>query len=167
MEGAAVGGAHGVALPRYHTVVRPEWVDYNGHTSDFIYGHVFGQAMDALYRSVGLDEAYRQKGRMFYTGESHVRHLGEAKVNEPLYVTTQVLALDEKRFHMFHRLYRGGDNTLIATGEQMHLHVDTAAAKATPMDRTLRTKLDALRQAHAALPVPEEAGKPVGSRSKK
>jgi carnitine 3-dehydrogenase len=167
MQGAAVGGAHGVALPRYHTVVRPEWVDYNGHMSDFIYGHVFGQAMDALYRSVGLDEAYRQKGRMFYTGESHVRHLGEAKVNEPLYVTTQALALDEKRFHMFHRLYRGGDNSLIATGEQMHLHVDTAAAKATPMDRTLRTKLDALRQAHAALPVPEEAGKPVGSRSKK
>jgi len=166
MEDAAVGGAHGVALPRYHTVLRPEWVDYHGHTSDFIYGHVFGQAMDALYRSVGLDEAYRQKGRMFYTGESHVRHLGEAKVNEPLYVTTQVLALDEKRFHMFHRLYRGGDNALIATGEQMHLHVDTAAAKATPMDRTLRTKLDALRQAHAALPVPEEAGKPVGSRAK-
>ena len=166
MEGAAVGGAHGVALPRYDTVVRPEWVDYNGHMSDFIYGHVFGQAMDALYRSVCLDEAYRHKGRMFYTAESHVRHLGEAKVNEPLYVTTQVLALDEKRFHMFHRLYRGGDNALIATGEQVHLHVDTAAAKATPMDRNLRTKLDSLRQAHAALPVPEEAGKPVGSRAK-
>jgi carnitine 3-dehydrogenase len=163
-EGAAVPGARGVALPRYDTVVRPEWVDYNGHMSDFIYGHVFGQAMDALYRSVGLDEAYRQKGRMFYTVESHVRHLGEAKVNEPLYVTTQVLSLDEKRFHMFHRLYRGRDNALIATGEQMHLHVDTAATKATSMDRTLRTKLDALRQAHAALTVPEEAGKPVGSR---
>jgi acyl-CoA thioesterase FadM len=77
-----------------------------------------------------------------------------------------VLALDEKRFHMFHRLYRGGDNALIATGEQVHLHVDTAAAKATLMDRNLRTKLDSLRQAHAALPVPEEAGKPVGSRAK-
>ena len=116
-------------------MVRPEWVDYNGHMSDFIYGHVFGEAMDALYRGVGLDEAYRNKGRMFYTVESHVRHLGEAKVNEPLYVTTQVLALDEKRLHMFHRLYRGRDDALIATGEQMHLHVDTAAAKATPMDR--------------------------------
>jgi carnitine 3-dehydrogenase len=165
-NGAAGAGAQGVALPRYDTVVRPEWVDYNGHMSDFIYGHVFGQAMDALYRSVGLDEAYRIKGRMFYTVESQVRHLGEAKVNEPLYVTTQVLALDEKRFHMFHRLYRGRDNTLIATGEQMHLHVDTVAAKATPMDGTLRTKLESLRQAHAALPAPEEAGKPVGSRAK-
>jgi carnitine 3-dehydrogenase len=165
-NGAAGAGAQGVALPRYDTVVRPEWVDYNGHMSDFIYGHLFGQAMDALYRSVGLDEAYRKKGRMFYTVESQVRHLGEAKVNEPLYVTTQVLALDEKRFHMFHRLYRGRDNTLIATGEQMHLHVDTVAVKATPMDGTLRTKLESLRHAHAALPAPKEAGKPVGSRAK-
>ena len=133
---------------------------------EVIYGHVFGQATDALYRSAGLDEAYRKKSRMFYTVESHVRHLGEAKVNEPLYVTTQVLALDEKRFHMFHRLYRRRDNTLIATGEQMHLHVDTAAAKATPMDQGLWAKLESLRQAHAALPVPEEAGNPVGSRVK-
>jgi len=164
-EGAAAG-AQDVTLPRYHTVVRPEWVDYNGHMSDFLYGHVFGQATDALYRSVGLDEAYRKKGRMFYTAESHVRHVGEAKVNEPLYVTTQVLALDEKRFHMFHRLYRGRDNTLIATAEQMHLHVDTAAAKAIPMDQGLRAKLEALRQAHAALPVPDEAGNPVGTRTK-
>ncbi len=60
-ERAAAAGAHGVALPRYDTVVRPEWIDYNGHMSDFIYGHVFGQAMDALYRRVGLDEAYRNK----------------------------------------------------------------------------------------------------------
>ena len=166
-EAAAVAAAPGLKLPRYDTVVRPEWVDYNGHMSDFLYGHVFGQAMDALYRGVGLDEAYRNQGRMFYTVESYVRHLGEAKVSEPLYVTTQVLALDEKRFHIFHRLYRGRDNTLIATGEQMHLHVDTASAKATPMDRGLQSMLESLRQAHAALSAPEQAGKPVGSRAKR
>ncbi len=90
--GARGAHAHGQTLPRFDSVVRPEWVDYNGHMSDFLYVHLFGEAMDAIYRSVGVDEAYRKKGRMFYTVESHVRHLGEAKVNEPLYVTTQVLA---------------------------------------------------------------------------
>ena len=117
------------ALPRFNSVVRPEWVDYNGHMSDFLYGHLFGEAMDAIYRGVGIDEAYRKSGRMFYTVESHVKHLGEAKVSEPLYVTTQMLALDEKRLHVFHRLYRGRDDVMIATGEQMHLHVDTGAAQ--------------------------------------
>jgi len=41
-------------LPRYETAVRPEWVDYNGHMSDFLYGRVFGEAHgQPLYRQVG------------------------------------------------------------------------------------------------------------------
>jgi carnitine 3-dehydrogenase len=153
-------------LPQFDTVVRPEWTDYNMHMSDFRYGHVFGDAMDALYRQVGIDEAYRKTGRMFYTVESHVKHLAEAKVGEPLYVTTQVLGVDDRRLHVFHRMQRRRDDALIATGEQMHLHVDTAAAKAASVDAATRGKLDALRQAHAALPMPSDAGKPVGSRAK-
>src|SRR5271166_6087087 len=103
-------GVPGSPLARFDSVVRPEWIDYNGHMSDFWYVHLFGEAMDALYRRVGVDEAYRKQGRMFYTVESHVKHHGEAKVNEPLYVTTQVLSLDDKRFHLFHRVYRGHDD---------------------------------------------------------
>jgi carnitine 3-dehydrogenase len=154
-------------LPRFDTVVRPEWADYNMHMSDFHYGHIFGDAMDALYRQVDLDEAYRNKGRMFYTVESHIKHLAEAKVGEPLYVTTQLLDVDDKRLHVFHRLRRRRDDALLATGEQMHLHVDTKAAKAISMDVATRARFDSLRQAHAALPVPSEAGKPVGGRAKR
>ena len=36
--------------------VRPEWVDYNGHMTDSRYLQVFGDATDALWRSVGVDE---------------------------------------------------------------------------------------------------------------
>jgi len=175
-SGAAAGGAASEggwpatagedALPRFDTTVRAEWVDYNGHMSDFLYGYVFGDAMDALYRSVGIDDAARRAGRMFYTVESQVRHLGEAKVGEDLYATTQILDLDAKRLHVFHRLYRRRDDALIATGEQMHLHVDTTQPKAVPMDAGLRAKLEALRQAHAKLGVPTEARKPVGDRAK-
>jgi carnitine 3-dehydrogenase len=152
------------ALPRFDAVVRPEWTDYNNHMSDFQYGNLFGEAMEVLYREVGIDAAYRRTGRMLYTAESHVKHLKEAKVGEPLYVTTQVLAVDDKRLHVFHRLHRGRDDALAATGEQLHVHVDTAAAKAVPMGAALRAKFDALYQAHAMLPAPREAGRPVGSR---
>jgi carnitine 3-dehydrogenase len=168
LEGEAGGsqtGKHGAAL-RYETLVRPEWVDYNGHMSDFLYGHVFGEAMDALYRGIGIDESFRQGGRMFYTAESHIKHSGEAKAGEPLYATTQVLSVDDKRLHVFHRLYRKRDHALIATGEQMHLYVDTTQPKTIAMEPSLRAKLDAIRQAHASLPVPPEAGQPIGSRVK-
>jgi carnitine 3-dehydrogenase len=164
---SAPGGAGAAQLPRIDTVVRPEWADYNMHMSDFHYGQIFGDAMDALYRQLGLDEAYRKNGRMFYTVESHIKHLAEAKVGEPLYVTTQVLDVDDKRLHVFHRLQRRRDEALLATGEQMHLHVNTRQAKAMPVDAATRAALDSLRRAHAALPVPSAAGKAVGHRAKR
>jgi carnitine 3-dehydrogenase len=149
-------------LLRFDTVVRAEWTDYNKHMTDFRYNHVFGEAVDALYRGVGIDDAFRRGGRMFYTAESHVRHLAEAKIGQPLYVTTQVLGVDDKRLHVFHRLHRGSDDRMIATGEQMHLYVNTGTAKATPMDAELRAKLESLRRSHATLAVPSEAGKSIG-----
>src|SRR5258706_2345028 len=125
-------------LLRLDMVGRPEWTDYNNHLSDFQYGHLFGCALDALYRRVGIDAAYRAAGGMFYTVESHVKHLAEAKAGDALYVTTQVLKLDDKRLHVFHRLHRRGDDKLLATGEQMHLHVGTGSAKAAPIDAAVR-----------------------------
>ncbi len=165
---AAQGSAPaGRLLPRFDAIVRPEWVDYNNHLTDFRYGHLFADAMDALYRQVGVDETYRQEGRMFYTVESHIRHLRETKVGQPVYVTTQILELDDKRLHAFHRLYRGGDDVLLATGDQMHLHVDTAKAKASPMEPAVHARLTAVQRAHAVLPAPDEVGRAVGSRAKR
>jgi carnitine 3-dehydrogenase len=164
---AAMPRPTGAELPRFDSLVRPEWVDYNNHMTDFRYSQVFGDATDVIFRQVGVDEAYRKSGRMFYTVENHVRYLKEIKVGEPLYVTTQVLDVDDKRLHVLHRMHRGRDGVLIATGEQMMLHVDTAAAKAASMEPSVRAKLDALHRAHAALPVPKEAGKPVGSRARR
>jgi carnitine 3-dehydrogenase len=144
------------------TVVRTEWVDYNRHLSDFRYGQIFGDALDVLFRSIGIDEAYRSAGRAYYTVENHIKHLGEAKAGEPLYVTAQVLAVDDKRLHLFQRLHRGRDDKLIATAEQMYLHVDTKAAKAAPADPKIRDKLESIRSDHAGLAPPPGAGRPVG-----
>jgi carnitine 3-dehydrogenase len=99
---------------------------------------------------------------MFYSVENHVIHVGEAKAGEPLYVTTQVLAVDDKRLRVFHRMYRGRDNNLIATAEQLYLHVDTKAAKAAPADAKVRAKLETIRAEHAGLPLPPQAGRSVG-----
>jgi carnitine 3-dehydrogenase len=147
--------------------VRPEWVDYNEHLSDFRYGQLFGDAMDVLYRQVGVDAAYRRAGHMFYTVESHVRHLAEAKGGQALEVTTQILEVGDKRLHVFHRLLRPGmiadaAPTLIATGEQMHVHVATAAAKATSILPEVRAKLDALARTQGDLAVPGEVGRSIG-----
>jgi carnitine 3-dehydrogenase len=160
--GAAVGGNAGQPLRLIETQVRPEWVDYNGHMTDSRYLQVFGDATDALFRSVGVDDAYRKTGRALYTVESHVTHGAEAKLFEPLYVLTRLLAIDDKRVHLFHALHRRRDDVLVATGEQMYLHVDTNAGKASLMDSAVREKLEKVRAAQAGLAPPTQAGRHVG-----
>jgi carnitine 3-dehydrogenase len=156
----AGGGAGGLRL--IETQVRSEWVDYNGHMTDSRYLQVFGDATDALFRSVGVDDAYRQSGRAMFTVESHVTHGAEAKLLEPLYVLTRLLAVDDKRVHLFHALHRQRDDVLVATGEQMYLHVDTSAGKASLMESSVHEKLEKIRAAQSALEPPAQAGRHVG-----
>jgi carnitine 3-dehydrogenase len=152
----------GKPLRLLDTVVRPEWVDYNRHMSDFRYGQVFGDAMDSLFRRVGVDENYRGTGRMYYTVENHIKHLGEAKVGESLYVTAQILGHDDKRLHVFQRMHRVRDDEQIASAEQMYLHVNTTAAKAAPADAAIREGLASIFRNQSRLPPPPEAGRSVG-----
>ncbi|MGH8139744.1 MAG: 3-hydroxyacyl-CoA dehydrogenase NAD-binding domain-containing protein [Steroidobacteraceae bacterium] len=163
MPALNTGSGGGPSPPRLIDIqVRPEWVDYNGHMTDSRYLQVFGDATDALLRQVGIDDAYRRSGRAMFTVESHVTHAAEAKALEAVYVTTQILSVDDKRVHLFHRMRRVRDDALVATGEQIYLHVSTAAGKASPMDEQIRSKLQGIGAAHARLPVPEQKGRYVG-----
>ncbi len=160
------GAAVDAPLRLYETTVRPEWLDYNGHMSESCYLQAMGDASDALFRYIGIDEAYRAGGQSFYTVETHLSNLGEVGGGAPLTVTTQVLDLDEKRLHFFHAMYHGRDGTLLATGEQMLLHVDMKASRAAPIGPEVFAALQAIRDAHKDLPKPEQAGRNIGIRRK-
>jgi carnitine 3-dehydrogenase len=146
-------------LALYSCAVLPEWVDYNGHMSEACYLTAFGWASDALFRYIGIDESYRAGGRSFYTVESHINYLREASTGEPLRFTTQVLGLDEKRLHVFHAMLHGQSGELLATTEQMLLHVDMNAARTTPIASEVHRALSAIWAVHRDLPVPEQAGR--------
>ncbi|TLZ16431.1 MAG: carnitine 3-dehydrogenase, partial [Gammaproteobacteria bacterium] len=147
---AAPGAAadSGEPLRLVETYVRPEWIDYNGHMTDSRYLQVFGDATDALFRYAGVDAGYRRSGRAMYTVETHVSHKAEARALEPLYVTTRVLKVDDKRVRLFHSLHRGRDAALVATAEQLYLHVNTPPGKASPMEAGVRARLADLQAAH-------------------
>ncbi|WP_131114847.1 carnitine 3-dehydrogenase [Lichenihabitans psoromatis] len=142
--------------------VLPEWIDYNGHMTESRYLQCCAEASDALLRRIGVDAAYLASGRSFFTVETHLMHLGQAKLDEALRVDTQVLGGDAKRLHVFHRLSR--DGTVIATAEQMLLHVDTDAERAIAADGAVLAAVDHLIRAHAALPRPDSAGRAVGAK---
>jgi carnitine 3-dehydrogenase len=143
--------------------VLPEWIDYNGHMTESRYLQVFGDASDALFRYIGIDEAYHRAGLSYYTVETHIMHLREVEAAVPLHVTTQLLSADEKRIHLFHELHRSDDGTRLATAEQMLLHVDTNASRACPAREDVRARVLRIAEAHAGLPRPDFAGRHVGA----
>jgi carnitine 3-dehydrogenase len=149
-------------LRLYETTVRTDWVDYNGHMTESRYLEVFGNATDALLRHVGLDEAYLSGGRSAFTVETHIRHLAEARAGDELAVDTQLLDGAGKRLHLFHVVRNPRNGSVLATGEHLLLHVDTAARRAAAMEEPLRSRVAALAEAHSSLPAPEGAGRFVG-----
>ena len=142
--------------------VLPGWIDYNGHMTESRYLFAGSEACDAFLRWIGADLAYVTSGFSYYSAENHVRHLGEAKVGDHLTGTVQVISHDEKRIRLFIRLLRDGAE--VATVEQMLLHVDMARGKACAAPQVILDRVAALATAHAGLPLPEGAGRGIGTK---
>ncbi|MGO9770806.1 MAG: carnitine 3-dehydrogenase [Roseiarcus sp.] len=146
------------------TKVSPAWIDYNGHMTEHRYLQVFGDTTDALLRLIGADMVYVEAGHSYYTVETHLRHLDEARLGEALASTCQVLSADEKRIHVFHRLFAGTPAREVATAEQMLLHVDAKAGRAAPAPAAILARVNAIAEDHARLDPPEAAGRRVGQK---
>jgi acyl-CoA thioester hydrolase len=151
-----------IAAPlRLHEAdVALEWADYNGHMSESCYLLVFGDAADAFFRFFGVDEDYRASGRSLFTAETHLRHVLQARVGDRLRLTLQVLGVDSKRLHILHEMLDDADRVL-STAEQLLLHVDTEAGRVAPFPDEIGARLQEIRAAHRALPVPAYVGRVI------
>lgn len=151
-------------LQLHATRVPPEWVDYNGHLTESRYVQVMSDATDALLRFIGMDAAYLARGGSFFTAESHVAFLQQVRAGDEVEVSTQVLGADEKRLHIYHRLLRPSDGTVLAESEQLLLHVDTRRGRAATAEPELLRRMTLVAAAHASLPRPLRAGRRIGDR---
>ncbi|MFQ5420734.1 MAG: thioesterase family protein [Anaerolineae bacterium] len=149
----------GLPLNLFQCTVTPDWIDYNGHMTEGAYLIAFGYASDALFRYIGIDEAYRAAGYSFYTVETHINFYREVGSGEPLRFTTQLLGLDQKRLHLFHSMCHGTTGNLLATTEQMLVHVDMNASSACVIKTAVFDALSAIIAAHKRLPIPKQVGR--------
>jgi acyl-CoA thioester hydrolase len=109
----------------YEDVVRPEWIDSNGHMNLAYYVVVFDLATDRLYATLGIGDAYREaSGNSCFTAETHTIYEREVRVGEKLLVHTWLLGSDAKRLHYFHELFHVDSGERSAAQELMALHID-------------------------------------------
>ena len=142
--------------------VLPGWIDYNGHMTESRYLFASSETVDNFLRLIGADMDYVAAGHSYYTAESHIVHRGEAKLGDRLTGSVQVLHADEKRLQVFVTVARGAD--VVATVEQMLLHVDMAAGKTCAAAPAVLARLMPIAEAHRALARPAEAGRAIGRK---
>lgn len=139
-----------------------DWTDYNGHMNEARYLQAFGDATDRFMALVGCDVDYVATGGSYFTAETHIRHVDEAMAGAVIEVRTQVLAGAGKKMHLWHEMYEG--DRLLATGEHFLLHVNLKTRRPSDPSAGILAALERISGAHAALPMPEGAGRAVGQR---
>ncbi len=159
---AIASGPSAEPLVMAHLQVLPGWIDYNGHMTESRYLFAASETCDAFLRLIGADMDYVAGGHSYYTAESHIMHLDEAKLGDRLTGTVQVLSHDEKRLHLFFRIMKG--DVAVATVEQMLLHVDMKAGKAVASPAKILNIIGPIAAAHQGLEKPAAVGRHVGQR---
>ena len=146
----------------HRDVVRPEWIDDNGHLNMGYYVVAFDRATDSWLDHIGLSTSERARsGTTTFTLESHVNYLREVREAAPLRFTTRLLAYDQKRIHYFHEMHHATDGFLAATNELMSLHVNLATRRAAPMATHVLARLADVLSLHETLPAPPQVGRRI------
>ena len=160
---AAPAAAIAAPFDGFRSLVKPEWIDVNGHLNMAYYVLVFDHATDAWFEHLGLGSAHRRANPITtFCLEAHVTYHREVREGDPLRVTTRLLGFDAKRLHYFHEMYHAGEGYLAATNELMSLHVSQVSRRATPMAPEILARLADVQAAHDPLPRAPQIGRVMG-----
>lgn len=141
--------------------VGEDWLDYNDHMNVAFYLKAFDEASEQLTCVIGMGAEYtRSTGNSWVALESHIGFQQEARLGERLRIETRVVGVAGRKMHVAQEMYR--DDTLLATHEQLGLHFDTVARRASAFPETVFDKLRQLRDLQAARPPLRWLGRSIG-----
>jgi acyl-CoA thioester hydrolase len=147
--------------------IEPQWIDYNGHLNMAYYNVMFDRAIDELWLKLGIGPGYmKERNGSTFTAECHVRYLREIHLGDPVQVSILLVGADQKRLHTFEELRHAGEGWLSATSENMTIHIDMTTRKTAPFPADISARIEALANAHSALPRPEGIGRKIAMPAK-
>lgn len=141
-------------LKTLERVIPIDWTDYNGHMNESRYGQVFSDAGDTVMGMVGADQAYIDSGLSYFTVDNHISFNNETHAGEAIHVRTQVLQAEGKKLRMYHEIIRSSDGDLLATCNQLLVHVSLETRRSCEPGPEMAAKMKALHEAQTKLPKP-------------
>ena len=149
-------------VSEYEAVVRPEWIDSNGHLNLAYYVVVFDFATDALYAALNIGDAYREaSGNSCFTAETHTLYEREVHLGDKVQVRSWLLGADTKRLHYFHEMFHVESGERSAVQELMALHIDMRIRRVAPYPPDKQAALQQAVKEYAPATLPKGAGRRV------
>ena len=146
-------------------VVKPEYIDHNGHMNVGYYHVIFDEAAGPFFRAFGLTPEFRARhGSSTFALESHLHFVREVHVGDPLRFEARLLDFDHKRIHFYQEMFHATEGWLAATYETLSVHVSMATRRTAPMPQALADQLARVLEAHRALPRPWQVGHVISAR---
>lgn len=153
-------------FPTCEGVVRPEWIDANGHMNLAYYVVLFDQATDLLYDTLGVGQAYRDAtGNSTFTAETHTLYEREVRLGERVRVVPHLLGVDAKRLHYFHEMFHAEHGHRVAAQELMALHIDLSLRRVAPFPEELYARIRQAVLARGGQPLPHGVGRRIAMPS--
>jgi len=126
-----------------------DWTDINGHMNEGRYGQLFSDAAEEIMDYVGADEAYIAGGLSYFTVETTVKYITETHAGEEVMVQTRVTQGEGKKLRCFHEMKRASDGELLASCDQLMLHVSLETRRTCAPADHVKAKVEALAALHA------------------
>ena len=147
------------------SIVKDEWLDLNGHMNMAHYVSAFDDGSCPLFDYLGLGWDYTAEGEgSIFVGSSSIDYKNELFRGDPLRMETVLLDFDERRIHVFQKMYHAGKGYLAAEAEFLFLHVSLKNRNITDIPLFSMSKLAEVRQAHECVGIHKFVGRTIGLR---
>ena len=127
--------------------VKPAELDVDGQSAMPAYIHRFAAANGHIVAAFGMTPAYqRDQHRGFSTFEFQLAFLGRGlRAGDPVVVRTGLLHVGSSSLRVFHRMSNPRTGELVATLDQLGVHLDMDARRPTPLPDELKARALALK----------------------
>lgn len=156
-----------IAAPHEDTlVVKPEWLDENGHMNVAFYLRAFDHGGEVFFRDCGIGWDYTRAGNhTIFTTNCGLDFRRELLEGDPLLVTTQLIDWSPKLVHTYQALYHREKRYFAASAEMLFVHVAFADRKSVEMSEEICARLAQIASVHKNLPRPDNLGTSIEIRS--
>ncbi len=146
-------------------VVKPEWLDENGHMNVAYYLRAFDDGGEVFFRDIGIGWDYTREGyNTIFMTNCDLDFRRELLRDDPLEVTTQLIDWTPKLVHTYQALYHREAGYFAASAETLFIHVAFADRKSIEMPPHVLIRLGEIAAVHNDLPRPDNLGSKIKIR---